>query len=936
MDYKFPTRPSANRMLLRRPTRVRIAQQNAARIPDKRQYFPNLDFKNEYFNRIKGKHRTDLIDKGKHVLPTKRNVSAYCITRASGTPLSDFRLPNINTSAHVTKNNFYAFPKRRLSSAWVETVDEPESGEYTDDSTCMCIVGHSRNNLRTKKTEVNTREKSLIATEESISSSCECDSDAERNPDSSIEELVPPGITHVTIRKNYVVSNLVNHDSDEVTTMSQQTPLMVGTRDEAIPSAMTCQIPTVYFPNLDNLPTVASTRPSTTGTAQFMPTRLPVHTTMLQWTPIESVKDTRSPPVYSNVTTAGINVNATNTHNVIQPRPNTIFGTFHARNNYAKNIERDWLAKRKEEIKTERREQTRQKIINKWLANRLQHSTGDIDTAFYSSDESDNDIDTPLDVNVLDEEQENNLTRWDSLEVMYSDYNMSDEYDDVDISLVLRAGKLVEKQVSNKVRQKQLRKKRRFNDLAALQTNDISDDEDQDEEIRKLADLNDVDIRAMRLRLKKKMAEDDITDLTMTREEMRKIIAGLQQQMKTKTKKKKRKTTIQWANRVETVTPMTLKDRFMRDYQDWFGETTTKSRQGELFPSSLPDMERYGLEYDQSINQILDGRMCPNPTPVNGGYAQILREIEDGEDDLLNKLCREDARALFLRMNRDALGKTRSRVLSRLLSNARRSSLDPCMEGEADDQDVQESLNSDTIGFWAEELANIRANAHRRLSLPLAPKPDEIVITVKTPMQRRMSLGSANSLRKRRNSVYSATSTKNQHPDFEEIHIDTRDMRRTRSARNLGIDEEEINLFDLTAGLEFPAKDVKIQICMRKRLRQRHRREARRLKALQQAQEDRTAAERTSPDSGNETDGEDESDEEEKVHMFRKTSFLVNSAIRYSGSSRADYSDFELDAMIASMTDLFKDMKDCRYLRWSPRDWAILQRFMELELRDLI
>ncbi len=173
--------------------------------------------------------------------------------------------------------------------------------------------------------------------------------------------------------------------------------------------------------------------------------------------------------------------------------------SFQRRRYYGKNLEKNWLR----QMRDEKRQQKQADRLEAWMTKHMKPHTIDLDTAFYSSD---SDLDSDREETLSNVEhndvgsQDSTYIRLASTDVVLSDTDFSDSSV---IETYLQDGQIRERYVKGKERRRRLRHERKYTVL--IDDQGISDDE---LEYQKGEMMSDAEIRTMRLKLEKKKKKE--------------------------------------------------------------------------------------------------------------------------------------------------------------------------------------------------------------------------------------------------------------------------------------------------------------------------------------------------------------------------------------------------------------------------------------------
>ena len=556
--------------------------------------------------------------------------------------------------------------------------------------------------------------------------------------------------------------------------------------------------------------------------------------------------------------------------------------TFKARKDYGSSLEKNWLRQHREE----RRKKRQQQAVDAFLKANADITKG-FDRAFDSDDDD-------INVNEYDIEE---YERCDSVLVNYSDCDS----DHSDLDIVMADGELCTREVQRKAARSRLRRERKFEILLA--GNDSSDEE-------KIQRMSDVDIRALRLRLQKKEDDDDSPFISQTAEqlmaEIQKLVADSK---KLKVKKKVRRRRRRRGSDDDSVSrnARALRARFMSEYsflvdsvgniKDTTPFTTAKPPGTEQPEDGEVRVSETRRVLDDFKKIVIDGIVIPSTTERDG-QLELRHEMNKLYND--DQLSRPNSQTRLLSVRRNS----HSGVMLEIpkhdhkYDNGRRKSRRSRASKRTTSEVSQGTLRTETVHGDREGI--------------------------------RESVGD--------DEVLQTTSPKLRDP-VEIVREFRATFKRPSSAQRASPESDNDNdLHTLLAGVDFPAKDIKIQIAERKIRRRRQ-------KALEAARRAAEEAARADLAKGLTDEEEDVCPEElpeiPKVFVLpkymRRPSELdifkpllrENPLERLLAPEVKDYMDSEV---IPYMSDLFNEMRNCRYLRWNQRDQKIIQRMLELEI----
>ena len=623
--------------------------------------------------------------------------------------------------------------------------------------------------------------------------------------------------------------------------------------------------------------------------------------------------------------------------------------SYEKRKEYGRNMEKNWI-KQVQEEKRKKKEACR-------TSNECKMNSKQIDNLFrslYSSGSEEEDMAIqPITVGFNNKEDEKdksvatgdfdtpgNLLRYASLDVLVSGSDQGWSSAQSDVEFLLREGELQQRRVKNKMRKRRQREYIKY--LSQLSDPD-SDTEEAEKHIKSLEGLTDTELRAVRLKLKKKERETDEDEQEMTNEDLREMARLTLARLKPKHKKKK-KSKKQLQREFEAKQARMkemIKQKFMTDYEKLLSEMNcNKFRR---FSMDLTNAEPgfatktflMGFHRDMALLNILPGcfsgkfsmfrNLAPSATSLlrfqqlghiyekNGEFVirphpfvgrrrsdpgvdrpREIRyykerphlEAEDINDNVDKKTNKEK------KLNKSELRSGQSEEKSR------RNSERP---GQSQENSRRNSERSES------SISDITSESSQRESHAEQKEDVESLQGAKAPMEEAQE----------------------EEEKEEEVVISTNIIRRTKSARNLRLLEEEITLYQVLEGINFPSKDIRIQVAMRRIRRQREKR-------LNRERFGSNAVSDTTEESSIELDDISLPDvEEQKPETARtKRKFITGWGLSNYGGD-PPYTKEELDAEIPKLSELFMEMKECRYIRWKRKDQAIINRIFELEMNDI-
>jgi hypothetical protein len=526
--------------------------------------------------------------------------------------------------------------------------------------------------------------------------------------------------------------------------------------------------------------------------------------------------------------------------------------------------------------------------------------------------------------------------RFASTDVLLGSGNFEEGESESDLETVLKEGEVFTRRTKNKMKKKRMRQFERY--LAMLSDPENSETEDQIQ----MSALSDKDLRAIRLRVDErrfKARHDARTRFTRAGLAVLacvKLVSGLRkndvaksepQQIKLKARKKKDKP----GKRVKF-------DPKMKAASTPGAESTLS----EEIINKMSPKERFMLEFGWMLNDL-------------GVEMPRVRFMEDG--DVTERTSLEDVTS--------EAPTIQTRVAMPDGKYLTYPGLDIAMAVRARDPRTIHTL-IETPGDRSFEGPVTLGRRTRRSSLPTLEKPSYLLFKVMTEHVAKKK-GKKKNMKKTKprcvNNIYSdllgeknkgacnhnyvdlnvrgASRTPiNDEAIFEEVRIELSDLRRSASTSDISNALPDVDLRDVIKDIDFPAKEIKLQIVERKLRRQRKKRIAR----MQREVEARTSN-RQDQEQGNarkmeqrvvESEASDEQSTEKsmKVHLRPRDTPFVTSGVAWNQKAKprlVSPSQEEIDKQLPGLSRLFLEMRDCKYIRWSCNDRKIIERLREVE-----
>lgn len=619
--------------------------------------------------------------------------------------------------------------------------------------------------------------------------------------------------------------------------------------------------------------------------------------------------------------------------------------------NYAKNLEKNWLKSYREE----QRQKLKEKKTMEWLNSRVDLKTDDFSRAFYLNDKDNAELrnddiietisaiyfnnkllgssneclvdadETPGTAQQNDNEK---LSRYSSMEVLFSD---CDPYEsDTEIDIQLDDSGLYDVEVKGKVACKLKHDYYRFKDIQS--NNDEHDSRLLEEE---LMSMSDVEIRAMRLKLKQRIhTPEEPMNVVNWKDMAASIMKDIRLLNMKKTKRRKKKS---HRSKSEIIN---WKEKFMSEFGHLLDVQSDHDEEG------MPILSRGNTAcFLNTVNEDVE-HIQNMPVQDNASRRSSLWSIKTNKWKRSRSTSpNKHAKCQFLvfpNRQRSETSSSTHETMSAFSIHA-----DTILTHTEDDLEQYDTLSE------LEEIEFLKGLAKRRRSLMLRSKPESIVYDKKfwrekTDAEKEAEEEAAARKRKKYSaksgaskcSAKSAASerleketdddeNKNAEDasvyilDSEEVSISTNLPPRPHSATCFKRYEPEISLYDLLEGIEFPAKDVKIAIVYRRRKRQRQR--AAEQRAKQQAEDVQIEQVKQFEDKP-----------EAPAMTFSEDAVFVQACLSSKSQARKCFSNEQIDAEINRMSSLFWEMKECRWIRWNKLQQAALERIWERDLVDAL
>ncbi|KAL4240225.1 hypothetical protein ACF0H5_001019 [Mactra antiquata] len=483
-----------------------------------------------------------------------------------------------------------------------------------------------------------------------------------------------------------------------------------------------------------------------------------------------------------------------------------------------------------------------------------------------------------------------------------------------DIEIVLKDNKLIQRKTKHKLKKKRQRQMERYRAFLPHEIDNVR----EKQEINEPVPLTDQQIRAMRLnlrnkektRLKGKRKFRQVGKavcafvhfrniLNKVRRKKRQMIKRRQQkiaQMVAKKLAKKVNHNYEESERTPTPKP-TLKDQFMAEY----GAKLIFEVERLRIPSMTNDKNNdndytssddSNSDYNEQIEQNENGQSIPLVTKKKSKY-----ELE------LKKVSLEDVKNVFL--------KTKKRKSRRL---------------------IKKRHSIPKAGYRPLEFTvEIPVKQKTRRSRSAQRKQKEIKRPVSPPVPKCTCY---------RAKVAASSPPKCPHvpevkkpPKMKTVKIQTGGLMRTHSLPNLA-KMKPIELRDLLADIDIPAKEIKLEILARKFRRQRRKRNQIRLSPCRIPPRDVIPPEDSDND---ESESIESSDSDESDYDFVYGGPFVGSGVMWNQTSKDSrkptWTEADVDREVKRITRLFHEMKECTYLRLDGFNDAIIDRLKKSPFR---
>ncbi|CAG2202007.1 unnamed protein product [Mytilus edulis] len=483
-----------------------------------------------------------------------------------------------------------------------------------------------------------------------------------------------------------------------------------------------------------------------------------------------------------------------------------------------------------------------------------------------------------------------------STDVLTGEDNEMDRDTESDIEIILKDNELVQKKTKHKMRKKRRKKEKRYKEIIEPENIEIPP-------------LTDKELRAMRLNIKKKTPAPVLTgkrkflqaaNAVFVAIQFRKILNTIRERKKKRRsrKSKKKLRRVKWKPSIDeygayerNVTSPTLKDKFMAD----------------IGIDLLKDVE----SLDISTNEILEGTEIEQDRKSRP-LSKFGIEV--------SKACVEDVERLLTDQNRTLKKFSRLRRHSApLLSMPEGLLIEIKEKSKRRKRDRSKSVR---------RIKSTKKKIEKRPKTPEVQKCSCIHHEHLIP-DRRTSV-----TRARASQILSSSCAIKEESDIPKAKY-FRFHRSQVLKRRPSLNEEElkklkdIDLHELLRGIDMNAKDIKIQIIMRKMKKQKRRKEQILNAVLRTPEESENTDEELESGSDSETD---ESSSEYDEYNTMNTTPFVSSGVQWNvpKSNRRNFTAADVDRELKRVTRFFLEMKDCSYIRFTGINQAIVKKLDEI------
>ncbi|CAC5413950.1 unnamed protein product [Mytilus coruscus] len=482
-----------------------------------------------------------------------------------------------------------------------------------------------------------------------------------------------------------------------------------------------------------------------------------------------------------------------------------------------------------------------------------------------------------------------------STDVLTGEDNELDRDTDSDIEIILKDNELVQKKTKHKMRKKRRKKENRYKEIIEPENIEIPP-------------LTDKELRAMRLNIKKKMPAPVLTgkrkflqvaNAVFVAIQFRKLLNTIRERKKKRRgrKSKKKLRRVKWKPSIDeygayerTVTSPTLKDKFMAD----IGTDLLKDVQN-LDISNTEILEGTEIEQDRKSRPL----------------SKFGIEV--------SKACVEDVERLLTDQNRTLKKFSRLRRHSApLLSMPEGLLIEIKEKSKGRKRDRSKSIRRIKSTKKKNEKRSKSPNVVRKCS---CIHHEHVISDRKTSVTRASHTRSSSCVFKEESEI----------PKAKYFRFHRSQVLKRRPSLN----EEEfkktkgVDLHELLRGIDMAAKDVKIQIIMRKMKKQK-RQKAQILNAVLRTPEESENTDEE-PESCSDSETDESSSEYDEYNTMNTTPF-VSSGVQWTApkSNRRHFTAADVDRELKRVTRFFLEMKECSYIRFTGINQAIVKKLDEI------
>lgn len=471
-----------------------------------------------------------------------------------------------------------------------------------------------------------------------------------------------------------------------------------------------------------------------------------------------------------------------------------------------------------------------------------------------------------------------------STDVLTGEDNELDRDSQSEIEIVLKDNELVQKKTKHKMRKKRRKKAKRCKEILGPKDVEVE-----------IPQLSDKELRALRLNIKKKKAAPVLTgkrkflqvaNAVFVAVQFRRILFDLRnKKRKSRARKSRKRKKVKWQSKTghkyedyeRLLTPPTLREKFLQE-----------------IGMDLSDIEN--LKIDDTEIEAIKAQDCGNKRP-----SKYWVEAE--------KACKEDVERLL---------KDGNRTLKRFKHLRHHSA---------------PSLSKEELLIEMKEKKNRKRDRSRSVKR-IKSSSKKATRRGKSPNAAPKCSCSNRAHASRNNSICNTTQICPSTEDAENPKVKQFVFHRSQVLkRRPSLDHQylnkasEIDLYELLRGIDIPAKDVKIQIILRKMRKQRRLKEQVANISLNPEPEVSEDESTTSVEPDTESSSSD-SDE----YSIAYTTPFVSSGVAWNQQKtrHRTFTKADVDRELKHVTQFFLEMKDCSYLRFTGINQAIVERLDEI------